>query len=68
MTGSDALMLAPWALFAACMIVIFLMLYRSARRPPRSARARGRRGPRRASRRGHREDENGDNRPDTTRP
>jgi hypothetical protein len=42
-TGSDALMLAPWALFAVCVVVIFLMLFRSARRRSASLRPRERR-------------------------
>jgi hypothetical protein len=41
-TLMDALMLAPWALFVVGIVVIFLMLFRSARRRARQAAVRPR--------------------------
>jgi hypothetical protein len=55
MTGSDLLVLAPWAAFGAGLAIVWLLLRKSRRtggraRPPGARRPAGRHGPGRAAR------------------
>jgi len=43
MTGSDLIVLAPWIIFAVCLVVLCASLFRARRPAPRSKPARRRR-------------------------